>query len=45
MIELTQSRDGSWCVVYHAFDGLHHDFFNSEAKARAFASEYYGVAV
>lgn len=44
-IEVVQSRDGSWCVVYHAADGLHHDFFSTQSEAVSFASEYYGVTV
>jgi hypothetical protein len=43
MIEIHTTTDGAYCVVYHAPDGLHHDFFSTQADALEFCRVYYGV--
>jgi len=43
MIEIQQATDGSWAVVFNGSDGLHHDFFSTQADALEFCRVYYGV--
>lgn len=45
LIEIKPATDGTWAVVAHMPDGLHHDFLPTREEAIKYAEEYYFVEV